>query len=82
MAAEHEHGAMHSQQDADCARECELLLKNCAQEVDSIQQRIQRIKKAIETNGAKPEHAEELKKLNKMLQDANETLKSITKPGS
>ncbi|MBI5655457.1 MAG: hypothetical protein HZC44_00965 [Geobacter sp.] len=76
-----EHGAQHSQQDVECAKECDLLLRNCAQEVDSIQQRIQRIKKAIETNGAKPENLEELRILNKKLKEANETLRSLTKPG-
>jgi peptidoglycan hydrolase CwlO-like protein len=81
MAAEHEHGAMHSQQDADCARECDLLLRNCAQEVDSIQERIQKIKKAIDANGAKPENLEELRILNKKLKEANETLRALTKPG-
>lgn len=80
MAAEH--GAMHAQQhDEECAKECDLLLRNCAQEVDSIQQRIQRIKKAIEANGAKPENAEELKILNKKLKEANETMRGLTKPG-
>lgn len=76
-----DHGAKHTQQDADCAKECDLLLRNCAQEVDSIHQRIQRIKKAIETTGAKPEHAEELKLLNKKLKEANETLRALNKPG-
>jgi peptidoglycan hydrolase CwlO-like protein len=76
-----EHGAMHTQNDEECAKECDLLLRNCAQEVDSIQQRIQRIKKAIEANGAKPEHAEELKILNKKLKEANETMRALTKPG-
>lgn len=76
-----EHGAMHNQHDEECAKECDLLLRNCAQEVDSIQQRIQRIKKAIDANGAKPEHAEELKILNKKLKEVNETMRALTKPG-
>jgi len=76
-----EHGAMHTQNDEECAKECDLLLRNCAQEVDSIQQRIQRIKKAIETYGAKPEHDEELKLLNKKLKETNEELKALTKAG-
>ena len=76
-----EHGAMHTQQDEECAKECDLLLRNCAQEVDSIQQHIQRIKKAIEIYGAKPEHVEELKILNKKLKEANETMRALTKPG-
>jgi peptidoglycan hydrolase CwlO-like protein len=76
-----EHGAMHAQQDVECEKECDLLLRNCAQEVDSIQQRIQKIKKAIEANGAKPENVEELKLLNRKLKEANETMRALTKPG-
>lgn len=76
-----EHGAKHSQQDEECAKECDLLLRDCALEVDSIQQRIQKIKKAIETSGAKPEYAEELKMLNKKLKETNETMRALTKPG-
>lgn len=76
-----DHGAMHTQQDADCAKECDLLLRNCALEVDSIQQRIERIKKAIDTYGAKPENLEELKILNRKLKEANETLKALNRPG-
>jgi len=76
-----DHGTMHTQQDEECAKECDLLLRNCAQEVDSIQQHIKRIKTTIKTEGAKPEHIQELKTLNKMLKDANETMRGLTKPG-
>jgi len=76
-----EHCAMHAQHDVECERECDLLLKNCAQEVDSIQQRIQRIQTAIKTYGAKPEHVEELKLLNRKLKESNEELKALTKSG-
>jgi len=76
-----EHGAMHTQQDQECEKECDLLLRNCAQEVDSIQQRIQRIKTAIKAYGAKPEHVEELKLLNRKLKETNDELKALTKPG-
>src|SRR6185369_4688295 len=76
-----EDGAMHTQHDEECAKECDLLIRNCAQEVDSIQQRIQRIKKAIEANRAKPEHVEDLKILNKKLKETNETMIALTKPG-
>ena len=50
-------------------------------QVDSIQERIQKIKLAIEADGAKPENAEELRVLNKKLKEANETLRSLSKPG-
>jgi len=72
---------MHTQHDEECAKECDLLLRNCAQEVDSIQQRIQRIKAAIKVYGAKPENVEDLKILNGKLQETNATLKALTKPG-
>lgn len=73
--------AMHNHQDEDCARECDLLLKECAIQVDSIQQRVQKIKAAIAANGAKPENLEELKLLNKKLKEVNETIRSLSKPG-
>ncbi len=69
------------QKNMDCAKECDLLLNDCGQQLDSIQQHIQRIKSAIQKDGAKPENAEELKILNNKLKEANETLKSLTKPG-
>lgn len=81
VMAETTHGTMHAQMDEQCAKECELLLKDCNQEVDSIQQRIQKIKSAIETNGAKPEHRADLIILNKKLKEANQTLRDLSKPG-
>jgi peptidoglycan hydrolase CwlO-like protein len=73
--------ATHEHQDKDCARECDLLLKDCAIQVDSIQQRVKKIKVAIKANGAKPENLEELKILNKKLKETNETIRSLSKPG-
>lgn len=71
----------HNHQDEDCARECDLLLKECAIQVDSIQQRVQKIKAAIKANGAKPENAEELRILNQKLKEVNEIMRSLSKPG-
>ena len=68
-------------QDPECARECDLLLKDCAIQVDSIQQRVKKIKSAIKANGAKPENLEELKALNQKLKETNETMRSLSKPG-
>jgi hypothetical protein len=79
--ASQESMTMHNHQDTDCARECDLLLADCAQQVDSIQQRVQKIKAAIAANGAKPENAEELRILNKKLKEVNETIRSLSKPG-
>ena len=72
---------VHKANDADCQKECDLLLNVCYQQVDTIHQRIERIKAAIKREGAKPEHAAELKILNKKLNDANETLRALEKPG-
>jgi hypothetical protein len=73
--------ATHNHQDADCARECDLLLKECAIQVDSIQQRVKKIKSAIKANGAKPENLDELKILSQKLKEINETIRSLSKPG-
>lgn len=75
------HDGMQMQQNMDHTKECDLLLNDCAQQVDSIQQRIERIKTAIKAEGAKPEHAEELRILNRKLKEANETMRALTKPG-
>jgi peptidoglycan hydrolase CwlO-like protein len=80
-AAGQETSATHNHQDEDCARECDLLLKECAKEVDSIQQRVKKIKAAIKKDGAKPENREELKVLNQKLKETNETIRSLSKPG-
>lgn len=76
-----ETAATHNHQDEDCARECDLLLKECAIQVDDIHQRIKKIKAAIDANGAKPENAEELRILNRKLKEVNETIRSLSKPG-
>lgn len=76
-----EHDTMGSGKDMQYGMECDLLLKSCIQQVDSINERIQKIKAAIETYGAKPEYRDELVILNKKLKEANETLRVLTKPG-
>jgi len=76
-----ETSANHTHPDEDCAKECDMLLKECAKEVDSIQQRVKKIKAAIKKDGAKPENREELKTLSQKLKEANETIRSLTKPG-
>ena len=63
------------------AKECDLLLKSCAIEVDSIQERINRLKTAINEKGADAYTLEELKILDKKLKEANETMRVLTKPG-
>jgi hypothetical protein len=61
--------------------ECLIASKNCMNEVDSIQQRIKRINSEVK-KGKKVYSAEELKKLELKLKEANEILKSLEKPGN
>ena len=63
------------------AKECDMLLKSCAIEIDSIQERITKLKAAISEKGADKYTLEELKVLNKKLKEANETMRALTKPG-
>jgi peptidoglycan hydrolase CwlO-like protein len=60
--------------------ECLLASKNCMNEVDSIQQRMKKINTEIK-KGKKVYSAEELKKLDQKLKEADEILKSLEKPG-
>ena len=75
------HGASHQAMDEQCAKECAMLLKNCAQEVDSIQDRINKLQVEINEKGSSAYTLEELKILNKKLQEANDTLRVLLKPG-
>jgi peptidoglycan hydrolase CwlO-like protein len=63
------------------AKECDMLLKSCAIEIDSIQERINKLKIAISEKGADAYTVEELKILDKKLKEANETMRVLTKPG-
>jgi peptidoglycan hydrolase CwlO-like protein len=76
----HQHGATHQAHDEQCTRECEMLLKNCAQEVDSIQQRIRKLSAEINEKGASTYTREELKVLDRKLKESNELLKTLQKP--
>jgi peptidoglycan hydrolase CwlO-like protein len=62
-------------------KECDILLKNCAMEVDSIQERINKLQAAISGKSANHYTLEELKILNKKLQEANETMRELNRPG-
>lgn len=61
--------------------ECLIASKNCKDQVDSIQQRMDKINREIK-KGKKVYSAEELKKLELKLKEANEILKSLEKPGN
>lgn len=81
FAAEHEHGGSHNAMDEQCAKECDMLLKNCALEVDTIQQHIKRLQGEINEKGANTYTLEELKTLNKKLKETNELMRTLQKPG-
>ena len=81
FAVDPQHDASHKKtMDEQCARECDLLLRDCGQEVDSIQQRIKKLQVLINEKGATTYTLEELKILNKKLKEANETLRVLEKP--
>ncbi|RNC69328.1 MAG: hypothetical protein ED859_07540 [Desulfuromonadales bacterium] len=71
-----EHGAAHKQMDEKCAKECEMLLRNCSQEADSLQQKIARLKGEI-SKGTKVYTIDELKKLEMKLKEANLIMKDL-----
>ncbi len=81
FAMEHMHDGHAKTMNAEQAKECDMLLKNCAMEVDSIQERIGKLKAAISEKGADAYTVEELKVLNKKLKEANDALRALTKPG-
>jgi len=81
FAAEHQNDPSHKKDmDAQCVKECDLLLKDCGMEVDSIQQRIKKLQVLINEKGASTYTLEELKILNRKLKEANETLRVLEKP--
>jgi predicted Rossmann fold nucleotide-binding protein DprA/Smf involved in DNA uptake len=74
-----QHGAAHGAMDEKCAKECALLLKDCAREVDSIQDRIAKLQVMINKEGADAESLAELKVLSKKLKESNDLLKALQK---
>ena len=60
--------------------ECLLASKGCMHEVNSIQQKLKKINVEIK-KGKKVYSAEELKKLEQKLKEANDILNSLEKPG-
>lgn len=71
-----QHGTAHKQMDEQCAKECEMLLRNCAQETDSLQQKIARLNKEI-ARGTVVYTVDELKTLEGKLKEANLILKNL-----
>jgi len=74
-----DHSGSMDPTDVECARNCDLLLKDCSKEVDTIQQRIKKIQTAINKDGADQAKVEEVKRLKVMLDDANEMLRNLEK---
>lgn len=74
--------SVHASQghDAQCARDCQMLLKECGRQVDSIQQRISRLSGEI-AKGASTYSQEELGILEGKLQDTQRTLSIINAGG-
>lgn len=60
--------------------QCLLASKNCANQVDSLQQRIKKLNNEMK-KGKNVYSAEELKKLEQKLKEADEILKALEKPG-
>ena len=81
LAEEMQHGASHGAMDEQCTKECAMLIRNCKQEVNSIQDNIKKLQVAIKEKGADTYTLEELKTLDKKLKEANATLRSLQKPG-
>ncbi|MBJ6800138.1 hypothetical protein [Geomonas propionica] len=79
LADEANHGSMHKAGDAQCEKECAMLIKDCNNQVDSIQDRIRKLQVAINEQGASTYTVEELKILKKKLQEANDTLRVLNR---
>jgi len=60
--------------------ECILAAKGCKDEVDSIQQKVKKINREIK-KGTKVYSAEELKKLEQKLKEADEIINNLEKSG-
>lgn len=76
MAAEHNHKG----HDEKCIKECQMLIRNCNLEVDSIQQRILKLRAEL-GKGAAVYTAEELQILERKLQDTQKNFNTITMGG-
>lgn len=75
------HGGSHDPADVQCAKDCEMLLRNCSQEVQSIQEKIRSLETAIKEEGATQEKASNLATLNRKLAEAKAILEELERPG-
>jgi hypothetical protein len=76
-----EHGGSHDPADVQCQKECDMLLKDCAKDVDTIQQKLKKLKVAIKKDGADQQKLDEIKALKVKLDETKALLKSLEKPG-
>ncbi|OGW35288.1 MAG: hypothetical protein A2X58_03725 [Nitrospirae bacterium GWC2_56_14] len=76
LAAEHTHKA----HDEKCIKECQMLIRNCNLEVDTIQQRISKLRTEL-GKGSAVYTAEELQILEQKLQDTQKNFNTITMGG-
>ena len=76
MATEHTHKA----HDENCLKECQMLIRNCNQEVDSLQQRISQLRTEL-GKGSTVYTAKELQILERKLQDTQKNFNTITMGG-
>lgn len=67
--------------DANCTKECEMQVRNCRTEVDSLQQRIQRLQAAIK-NHAESYSKEELNNMRNQLEETVKTLEDLQQGGA
>ena len=80
MAMEHPQ-MKNTQHDEQCRKDCDMLLRNCGQEVYSIQERIKRLQQAIQDNSDQYTR-EQLKKLRDNLKDTERTLAELERGGA
>lgn len=80
LAAEGSMGGKFEERQQVNKNECLLVAKNCANQVDTIQERIDRIKGEI-SRGADVYSNDELRRLNRQLEDANKTLEGLSVGG-
>jgi hypothetical protein len=72
------HGGGHDQADVQCAKDCDMLLKDCSKETDSLQQRISKLEAAIGKEDA-AKHVTEMRALQQKLDEAKELLLNLEK---
>lgn len=75
-AAEHS----HKDGDAQCVKDCLMLVKNCGREVDSLVSRISKLEREI-GKGTSAYTGEELRKLELKLKETKDLLRVLTHAG-